>query len=126
MVAMKRPLLLWFLTVPLACLAGEHSGWWLHRTSPAFRALDNPLSSDPDATRAGAKLFEHHCAACHGQDAQGIEKAPALRSPVVREAPPGSLFWLLRNGILRRGMPSWSHLPEEQRWQIVTWLKSIQ
>jgi len=121
---MKRSLLVLLMTV--SCLAGEPSGSWEPKVPPSFRALDNPLSSDPNATRAGAKLFQHHCSACHGQNAQGIEKARALRSPVVSDASPGSLFWLLRNGILRRGMPAWSHLPAEQRWQIITWLKSIQ
>jgi len=121
---MKRSLLVLLMTV--SCLAGDPSGSWEPKVPPSFRALDNPLSSDPNATRAGAKLFQHHCSACHGQNAQGIEKARALRSPVVSDASPGSLFWLLRNGILRRGMPAWSHLPAEQRWQIIAWLKSIQ
>ena len=84
------------------------------------------MSQDPDAIAAGAKLFEHHCAACHGRDAHGIGKAPPLISSVVRDASSGSLYWLLRNGILRRNMPSWSHLPDERRWQIVTRLKSMQ
>jgi len=123
---MKRCPLICLMAASLACLAGEPGSSWLHKVPPGFRALENPLSSDPDATRAGAKLFQHHCSACHGQDAQGIEKAPALRSPVVRDASPGSLYWLLRNGILRRGMPAWSHLPDQQRWQIITWLKNIQ
>jgi mono/diheme cytochrome c family protein len=50
---------------------------------------------------------------------------PALVSPAVRSAPAGVIFWLLRNGSLRRGMPSFSHLPEQQRWQIVTYLKTL-
>jgi len=33
---------------------------------------------------------------------------------------------VLRNGSLRHGMPSFAHLPEQQRWQIVTYLKSLQ
>jgi mono/diheme cytochrome c family protein len=48
-----------------------------------------------------------------------------LASPIVREAEPGKLFWILRNGSLRHGMPSFAHLPEEQRWQIVMYLKSL-
>jgi mono/diheme cytochrome c family protein len=44
---------------------------------------------------------------------------------MVRQAPPGAIFWVLRNGALWRGMPSFSHLPEQQRWQIVTYLKSL-
>jgi hypothetical protein len=31
----------------------------------------------------------------------------------------------LTNGVVRRGMPVWSKLPEPQRWQLVTYLKSL-
>ena len=34
--------------------------------------------------------------------------------------------WLLTNGSMKNGMPSWSRLPEQQRWQIVSFLKSLQ
>jgi hypothetical protein len=39
------------------------------------------------------------------------------------DASPGTLFWVLRNGSLRRGMPSFAHLPEPARWQIITFLQ---
>jgi hypothetical protein len=35
------------------------------------------------------------------------------------------LFWVLTNGVVMRGMPVWSKLPEPERWQIVTFLKSL-
>ena len=43
----------------------------------------------------------------------------------VQQASPGTLFWILTNGVVRRGMPVWSKLPEPQRWQIVSYLKSL-
>jgi len=85
----------------------------------------NPLENDPDAPVAGAKLFRLHCAECHGSTADGGHKGPSLRAPEVQQASPGTLFWLLTNGVVRRGMPVWSKLPEPQRWQIVTYLKSL-
>jgi mono/diheme cytochrome c family protein len=85
----------------------------------------NPYEGQDAARRAGEKLYQRECAACHGRDAQGNGRAPALASPTVRQSPAGAIFWVLRNGSLRRGMPSFSHLPEQQRWQIVTYLKSI-
>jgi len=85
----------------------------------------NPLEKDPDAVLAGAKLFGQHCAECHGSAADGGRKGPSLRAPEVQLASPGTLFWLLTNGVVRRGMPVWSKLPEPQRWQIVTYLKSL-
>jgi mono/diheme cytochrome c family protein len=85
----------------------------------------NPLASDPEAVAAGAKLFHLHCAECHGEDAAGSRKAPSLRAPEVQQARPGAIFWLLTNGVVRRGMPVWSKLPEPQRWQVVSYIKSL-
>jgi cytochrome c len=89
------------------------------------RLRHNPLESDPDAKAAGRKLFEQHCAECHGNTAEGGRKAPNLRAEEVQQATPGTLFWILTNGVVRRRMPVWSKLPEPQRWQIVTYLKSL-
>jgi mono/diheme cytochrome c family protein len=88
-------------------------------------ARRNPLESDPEAVAAGANLFDQHCAECHGEMAEGSRKAPSLLADKVQQATPGTLFWILTNGVVRRGMPVWSKLPEPQRWQIVSYLKSL-
>jgi mono/diheme cytochrome c family protein len=85
----------------------------------------NPLENDPNAVVAGGKLFEMHCSVCHGDMAEGGRKAPSLVAEEVQQATPGTLFWVLTNGVVRRGMPVWSKLPEPQRWQIVSYLKSL-
>ena len=88
-------------------------------------ARQNPLETDPDAVKAGAKLFEQHCAECHGGRGEGGKKGPDLRAAEVQQVTPGALFWLLTNGVVRRGMPVWSKLPEPQRWQLVSYIKSL-
>jgi len=85
----------------------------------------NPLESDSEAVAAGAKLFRRHCAECHGADAEGGKKAPSLRAEEVQQATPGTLFWLITNGVVRKGMPVWSRLPEPERWQLVSYVKSL-
>ncbi|MGO9641578.1 MAG: c-type cytochrome [Candidatus Acidiferrales bacterium] len=89
------------------------------------RSRPNPLEGDADAPVAGKKLFQDHCAECHGEDAAGGKRAPGLRAEEVQQSTPGTLFWILTNGVVRHGMPVWSKLPEPQRWQIVTYLKSL-
>ena len=71
------------------------------------------LLSSPqnDTVRAGDKLYQRYCSSCHG-------------AKTTRDASPDELLKILRDGRLRKGMPSWSHLPPEQRRQIVTYLKS--
>ena len=88
-------------------------------------ARHNPLETDTEAVAAGAKLFELHCAECHGGNAGGGKKGPSLRAPEVQQVTPGTLFWLLTNGVVRKGMPVWSRLPEPQRWQLVSYVKSL-
>jgi mono/diheme cytochrome c family protein len=106
--------------------AAAGDGAWLKNVPEKHRVRPNPLASDPEAVAAGAKLFEQHCSKCHGEDANGKGKRPSLRSEHVKSATPGELQWLLTNGSLKNGMPSWSGLPEPQRWQIVAYLKSLQ
>ena len=89
------------------------------------RAKRNPLEKDPDAVAAGRNLFEQHCAECHGDTAEGGRKGPSLRAPEVQNAESGAVFWILTNGVVRRGMPVWSKLPEPQRWQLVSFIKSL-
>jgi len=89
------------------------------------RLRQNPYGSQPEAVLAGAKLYRQHCAECHGADGWGAERAANLHASDVQKATAGELEWLLRNGNLPAGMPSWSGLPEERRWQIVSYLKTL-
>jgi len=96
----------------------------LARVPTKARARQNPLETDPQAPRAGKKLFGQHCAECHGMSAGGGKRGPNLHSAEVQQATPGEIFWTVTNGVVRRGMPAWSKLPEPQRWQIITFLRS--
>jgi mono/diheme cytochrome c family protein len=87
----------------------------------------NPMDGKPQAIAAGALIYRDHCLQCHKADAMGDgHKRPALRSQRIRSATDGDIEWFLRQGDLGHGMPSWSSLPEAQRWQVVAWLRSIQ
>jgi mono/diheme cytochrome c family protein len=97
----------------------------LAKAPPKAVARHNPLEQDPDAVKAGGKLYELHCMECHGDMADGGKKGPSLRAPEIQQATPGTLFWILTNGVVRRGMPVWSKLPEPQRWQLVSYIKSL-
>jgi mono/diheme cytochrome c family protein len=104
--------------------ATKYAGW-LEHVPDADRKLTNPYSGQGEAIAAGAKMFADHCAKCHGADALGSKKKPSLRTPEVQHAADGEIFWLLKNGDLRHGMPSWSAIPEPSRWQIVCYVKSL-
>jgi mono/diheme cytochrome c family protein len=90
-----------------------------------YRSKANPLGRDLEAVTAGAILFEEHCQECHGKEAGGGKKAPSLRVAEVQNAEPGAIYYVLTNGVVRKGMPVWSKLPEPQRWQLVSYIKSL-
>jgi mono/diheme cytochrome c family protein len=110
-------------TLLLCAAAPSHWG----RVPARDHARVNPLALHPDSVAAGALVYREHCQECHKADAMGDgRKKPPLRSASVKSATDGDLEWFLRQGDLRHGMPSWSSLPEAQRWQLVSYLRSIQ
>jgi mono/diheme cytochrome c family protein len=101
-------------------------GSWLKHVPDADRERTNPYAGQADAIAAGGRVFEDHCAKCHGADAEGRGKKPSLRSSRVQGATDGEIFWLLKNGNLGKGMPTWSNkLPEQTRWQVIAYVKSL-
>jgi mono/diheme cytochrome c family protein len=97
----------------------------LSKVPPKDRDRLNPLAHDKDAVAGGANLYDQHCSDCHGDSGEGSRKGPSLLKPPVQTATPGTLFWVLTNGVVRRGMPVWSKLPEPQRWQLVAFIKAM-
>lgn len=101
-------------------------GDWLSQVPARDHQKANPYQNQQQSIRAGRLLFLDHCAQCHGSNAEGKNKKPPLRTPRIEsQASEGDLHWLLVNGNIRRGMPSWSKLPDPQLWQIVRYLKSL-
>jgi len=95
-----------------------------HNAPASAAGQENPFSG-PTNAQAGGELYQQKCAACHGQTAQGSGNIPALASGPAHAAKPGELFWYITRGDLENGMPSWASLPEQQRWQVVSYLKSL-
>jgi len=116
----------WMLISASALLAASPYGLWIAKVPDKARVQQNPFEGDTNAVAAGGKLFRQNCASCHGADAAGLDDHPSLRTGRIRAATPGELQWILTNGSMRNGMPSWSRLPEQQRWQIIVYLKSLQ
>ena len=107
------------------CLAASSMQW--DHIPAKDHARTNPLADKPESVNAGALLYRKHCLQCHQADGAGDgHKKPSLKTDRIRAATDGDLEWFLRQGNLAHGMPSWSSLPEAQRWQIVTYLRSLQ
>jgi mono/diheme cytochrome c family protein len=115
------------LCIPAAALLlAAANGAWLKSVPAADHARVNPLAGHPETVAAGSTLYQDNCAKCHGADGNGRGSRPPVHSARITAATDGDLFWLLTHGQPFRGMPAWAKLTEEQRWQIVAYLRSIQ
>lgn len=124
----RRDTLLRMLTVLMLALTvfATADGAWLAKIPARDHERQNPYHGQDDAIAAGRRIFLDHCAQCHGQDAQGTKKRPPLRSQrVQQQATEGDIHWLLVNGNMKKGMPSWAKLPDQQLWQVISYVKSL-
>jgi len=50
---------------------------------------------------------------------------PSLVDGKLKGVASGEVFWFITKGDTDNGMPSWAFLPEQKRWQIVTYVESL-
>jgi mono/diheme cytochrome c family protein len=115
------------LAAPALIIPGEawsQSDW----KAPAdVKTLKNPATGIGDAKNVVAT----NCAGCHGASGRGDGVASAAllpkpmdwSSPAVQSDTDGELFWKITNG--RGAMPAWKQLPEAERWQIVSYIRTL-
>jgi len=96
-----------------------------HNAPASSNQSKNPYAGQPAAAAAGSRLYATTCGACHGTRGRGTGNIPRLSEGPTQSASDGEVFWFVTNGATDSGMPSFAGLPERQRWQIVTYLKSL-
>jgi len=125
----SRTLLMLAMACSIAALGQNASYQQDSKWRPPAPAISrpNPLAARPETVAGGKKLFLRHCAECHGSDGSGLEKKHSadLQLPIVQEQSDGTLFWKVTNGNAAKGMPSFSKLPELQRWQLVLCIRTL-
>jgi len=121
-----------YLPIAAAGVFVLSAGWWAaaqdahYHNAPASAAQQkNPYAGQSTAAAAGAKLYAANCASCHGANGQGTGNIPALTAGPTQSAPDGEVFWFITKGSINNGMPGWGQLPEQERWQIVAYVKSL-
>lgn len=94
-----------------------------HNAPASAKDLKNPFDHEPPA---GAKsLFHSRCAVCHGENGEGMGNVPSLAKGHADSATDGEIFWYITQGDVNNGMPSWASLPEEDRWKIVAYIRTL-
>lgn len=99
---------------------------------PEAAEVANPFKGQAEAVKLGREYFMQRCEACHGKEGKGngwmignLKKPPTnLASTMVQANTDGELFWKITNG--RSPMPANRvRFTDEQRWQIVTFLRTL-
>jgi high-affinity iron transporter len=94
---------------------------------------DGVLTS-PQAQHAGGAIFATNCAICHGVSAdgngqrrEGMSPPPAnLRLPPWSDnANAARTFLVIRDGVRGTAMASWRFLGDQQIWQLVAYVTSL-
>jgi glucose/arabinose dehydrogenase/mono/diheme cytochrome c family protein len=106
-------------------LAAQDVDAGFYNAPASTRTTKNPYEGQAAAATAGRKLYASNCGSCHGQTGKGTGNVPSLVDGKLQAVAPGEVFWFITKGDKDNGMPSWAALPVNQRWQIVSYVKSI-
>jgi cytochrome c oxidase cbb3-type subunit III len=78
-------------------------------------------------TSDGKKLFEGRCAVCHGLDGGGGEHGPDIaRASSEKSRSDSELFHIIHDGLVPKGMPSFSSIGDEKIRAVVAHLRLLQ
>jgi mono/diheme cytochrome c family protein len=98
----------------------------------AERNRKSPIAATPEAIAAGKGLFSSQCAMCHGARGDGkgdlalslrLQIPDFTRAAQQKKRTDGELFYILAHG--HKEMPAETRLTEEQRWQMILYLRSL-
>ena len=82
----------------------------------------------------GAALFASHCAHCHGARGDGHGPRSSALSTTPRNFTDRGwqarvsdrvVFHAIREGVAGTPMPAWKSLPEDQCWDLVSYVRSL-
>jgi glucose/arabinose dehydrogenase len=113
------------LLLPAAVLAAADVDTKFHNAPDSVQATKNPYEGNAAAAQAGKQLYARNCLSCHGKMGKGTGNVPSLVGGKLDSVAPGEVFWFITKGDKDNGMPSWAFLPEKQRWQIITYVKTM-
>src|SRR5499427_6906258 len=89
------------------------------------KATKNPLAGQSAAVDAGKTVYARNCLSCHGKALKGTGNVPSLVDGKLKGVTQGEIFWFITKGDKPSGMPSWAFLPEEKRWQVVSYVDAV-
>jgi glucose/arabinose dehydrogenase len=113
------------ILLPVTLLFAANVDTKFHNAPASAQATKNPYEGQDAAAQAGKQLYARNCLSCHGKMGKGTGNVPSLVDGKLDSVKPGEVFWFITRGDKDNGMPSWATLPVKQRWQIITYVKSM-
>lgn len=113
----------------LLAAASVTAGVLFAQQAPVSDMVVNPLADSPTAAAEGQRIYDGTCATCHGPAGSGDRErgTPALSTTGLKHGDDvADLFRNIRNGIAGTAMPPYKGLRDEQIWQLVSYIKSLQ
>jgi glucose/arabinose dehydrogenase len=96
-----------------------------HDAPASAKAMKNPLAGQQAAVDAGKTVYARNCLSCHGKTLKGTGNVPSLIDGKLKGVTDGEIFWFITKGDKDNGMPAWGFMPEEKRWQVVSYLGAV-
>jgi mono/diheme cytochrome c family protein len=110
--------------------------------NPGAAAQRNPVAATPESLAAGKKAYDANCASCHGNRAQGAERAGVIISIIQemggKQAPDltddkwdhgssdGEIFTAIKKGVPPTMMAGWEgRITDTEIWSIVNYLRAL-
>ena len=85
------------------------------------------MVKDKEAVHEGGETFKTYCASCHRMDGGGLIGPNLADNAWIHGGQITDIYKILVNGVLEKGMPSWSKmLKPEQLEQVVAYVVSLQ
>lgn len=108
----------------------------LRNISAATQGADlrNPLAGQPDAWRAVANDYAHHCAMCHNVNGKGATllgsninpPTPDMTRDGTQQLSDAQLFAIIRDGVRWTAMPSWREIhSDDEIWRLVALVRHL-
>jgi alcohol dehydrogenase (cytochrome c) len=113
----------------LVAVAATAAGVLLAQQPPVSDTVVNPLANNPTAVADGQRIYDGTCQTCHGAAGAGDASrgGPPLNTGRLKQGDSDAdLFRTIRQGVQGTQMPPFKGLRDEQIWQLVSYLRSLQ
>jgi mono/diheme cytochrome c family protein len=103
--------------------------------NPQAAQVKNPVAATPESISEGKRLYQRHCASCHGSNAEGgagndlIPAAPDLTGKAWKHgSSDGEIFSSIKNGVPPdlNMIPFGDQLKDTDIWNVVNYLRSLE